>query len=112
MAALSDEARIRELAEVIRSKCAQAQQIRQQPPGVTVTSASSVIGLQVYRIIVISYIQIKSSIVWLFVFVLLVGWTDGCLHKLQSVKGRTVEQLLSFGSTITFFVKFFSRSRK
>ncbi len=48
MAALSDEARIRELAEVIRAKCAQAQQIRQQPPGVTVvTSASSANMLQV-----------------------------------------------------------------
>lgn len=48
MAALSDEARIRELAEVIRSKCAQAQQIRQQPPGVSVTSAPSAINLQVW----------------------------------------------------------------
>lgn len=42
--AMSDEARIRELAELIRSKC---QQIRQQPPGVTVTSASTAINTQV-----------------------------------------------------------------
>ena len=49
MAALSDEAKIRELAEIIRAKCAQAQQIRQQtPPGVTaVTSTSSANMLQV-----------------------------------------------------------------
>ena len=48
MAALSDEARIRELAEVIRAKCAQAQQIRQQPPGVTaVIPVSSTNMLQV-----------------------------------------------------------------
>ncbi len=48
MAVISDEARIRELAEVIRSKCVQAQQIRQQPPVVSAVSlASSAINLQV-----------------------------------------------------------------
>ena len=40
MAVVSDEARIRELAEAIRSKCAQAQQMKQQTSITTVSTGN------------------------------------------------------------------------
>ena len=40
MAVVSDEARIRELAEAIRSKCAQAQQMKQQTSSTSVSTGN------------------------------------------------------------------------
>lgn len=50
MATISEESRIRELAESIRTKCAQAQQIRQQTTTTPPTTTATTPNVQVLQV--------------------------------------------------------------